>query len=80
MNRLRIYVEGMPYGRKTNRTAYVMQTAALPVPRPGSAWREDPSFSAADELLRDPGLKAVFEAALESGCEIVTRSGLKSKK
>jgi hypothetical protein len=75
MNRLRKYIEGMAYGRKTNRTAYVMTIGALPDPLPGSKWLEDTSFSAADELVRDPGLKAVFKAALESGCEIVKRAG-----
>jgi hypothetical protein len=75
MSRLRKYIEGMAYGRKTNRAAYAMEVAALPDPIPGAAWQEDPSFSAADELLSDPELKTVFKAALESGCAIVTRSG-----
>jgi hypothetical protein len=79
MNRLRKYIEGMAYGRKTNRTAYVMKIGALPDPLPGSKWLEDTSFNAADELLRDPGLKAVFKAALESGCEIVTRADVTFK-
>jgi hypothetical protein len=75
MNRLRKFIEAMAYGRETNRTAYVMHLEALPEPMPGSAWQEDTTFSVADELLSDPGLKTVFKAALESGCEIVTRSG-----
>ena len=79
MNRLRKYIEGMAYGRKTNRTAYAMQVAALPDPMPGAAWREDTSFSAADELLRDPKLATVFKAALQSGCEVVTEVALKAK-
>jgi hypothetical protein len=79
MSRLRKYIEAMAYGRKANRTAYAMQMAALPDPIPGSEWREDTSFSAAEELLREPKLKTVFKAALESGCEIVTEIGLKAK-
>jgi hypothetical protein len=37
---------------------------ALPDSRPRAQWREDASFSAADELLTDPRLKAAIEALM----------------
>jgi hypothetical protein len=45
----------------------------LPTPVPGAEWRIDEKFSPADELLHDPELKVVFEAALEKGVEVITR-------
>jgi hypothetical protein len=74
MNRLRKYIERTAGGREL-RTAYAMAVTALPDPRPRSQWREDASFSAADELLTEPGLKTLFKAAIERGFAIVPKSG-----
>ena len=69
VNRLRKYIERMPGGREA-RIAYAMTAAALPEPRPQSKWHEVAPFSAADELLAEPGLKTVFKAAIERGFAI----------
>jgi hypothetical protein len=45
----------------------------LPAPLPGAEWQLDASFNAADEILRDPELATVYEAALEKGAELVIR-------
>ena len=60
MNRLRKYVESETSSGDKTRTAYAMDLSALPNAAGGAAWREDESFSAADELLDDPDLKIVF--------------------
>lgn len=73
MNRLRKFVERMPDGREL-RIAYAMVEAALPDPRPRSKWHEVAPFSAADEILTEPRLKAVFKAAIERGFAIVPQS------
>ena len=73
MNRLRKYIEQMPDGREL-RVAYAMTVTALPDPRPRSKWQEVALFSAADELLAEPGLKTVFKVAIERGFAIVPRS------
>jgi hypothetical protein len=73
MVRLKKYIEWMSRGRRTNRIAYVMKEWDLPTPVPGAEWHIDQKFSAADELLKDPELKIVFEAALEKGVEVITR-------
>ena len=74
VTKLKRFLEIIDYGRKTNRVAYVMQTSALPSPLAGAEWREDISFNEADELLREPKLKAVFKLAVDSGCQVVTES------
>ena len=71
MNRLRRFYEKMPYGKRSSRLAYVISVAALPDARPDSEWTEDGTFQAADAILADPGLKAVYKAAIENGCAIV---------
>ena len=73
MIRLKRYIEWMSRGRRTNRIAYVMKEWDLPTPVPGAEWRIDEKFRPADELLHDPELKVVFEAALEKGVEVITR-------
>jgi hypothetical protein len=74
MNRLRKYIERTAAGREL-RTAYAMAVTDLPDPRPQSHWREDASFSAADELLTEPGRKSLFKVAIERGFAIVPKSG-----
>ena len=73
MNRLRKYIERMPDGREL-RVAYAMTLTALPEARPRSRWQEIVPFSAADEVLAEPGLKTLFKAAIERGFAIVPRS------
>jgi hypothetical protein len=46
---------------------------ALPDAKSGAKWTEDKKFNAAEALLSDPGLKAIFKKALADGCMIVTR-------
>jgi hypothetical protein len=75
MNRLRKYVEAVKSSGEQTRTAYTMDYLALPAAATGAAWREDESFSVADELLNDPDLKTVFKAALDNGYAIVSKSG-----
>jgi len=74
MNRLRKYMEAEASSGDKKRTAYAMDLSALPTAAAGAAWREDESFSVADELLKDPDLKIVFKAALDSGYAIVSKS------
>jgi len=64
VNRLRKYIERTTNGREL-RTAYAMAVTALPDPRPRSKWQEVSPFSAADEVLAEPGLKTVFKVAIE---------------
>jgi hypothetical protein len=78
MNRLRRFFEKMPYGRRSSRVAYVISVAALPEALANAEWTEDQSFRAADALLADPGLKAVYQMALEKGCAIVTAPAAKT--
>ncbi|MBR1187273.1 hypothetical protein [Bradyrhizobium sp. AUGA SZCCT0160] len=73
MNRLRKYVEQSLDGREL-RVAYAMTLTALPEARPRSKWQEVVPFSAADEVLAEPGLKTLFKAAIERGFAIVPRS------
>jgi hypothetical protein len=78
VNRLRKYIETMPDGQEL-RLAYAMSETALPDARPRSRWRVITPFSAADEVMAEPGLKDVFKAAIERGFAIVPESGLKAK-
>jgi hypothetical protein len=73
VKRLRKYIERTPDGREL-RIAYAMIETALPDPRPRSNWHEVAPFSAAEEILTEPGLKTVFKVAIERGFAIVARS------
>lgn len=70
---LRKYVEWMSRGRRTDRIAYVMKEWDLPPPLPGAEWQLDARFNPAEEILRDPDLKTVFEAVREKGAEVIVR-------
>jgi hypothetical protein len=78
VNRLRKYIERTADGREL-RIAYAMMGTALPDPRPRSQWREETTFSAADEVLANPGLKTVFKIAIERGFAVVPEIRLKPK-
>jgi hypothetical protein len=71
---LQRFFEEMLFGIKTDRVAYVMREDALPDAKSGAKWTEDKKFNAADALLSDPDLKAIFKKALADGCTIVTRT------
>jgi hypothetical protein len=78
VNRLRKYVELMPDGREL-RLAYAMSETALSQARPRSRWQEITPFSAADEVMAEPGLRDVFKAAIERGFAVVPEIGRKGK-
>jgi hypothetical protein len=67
------YVEWMSRGRRTGRVAYVTKESNAPKPLPGAEWQLDAKFDAAEELLRNPGLKVVIAAALQKGAELVSQ-------
>jgi len=73
MNRLQKFIEQGAYGEKSGRVAYAFKSSALPPPSKGTDWQMAPSFSAADELLKDEGLKEVFKTAIDKGYAVVTR-------
>ena len=50
---------------KTDRVAYVIKEWDLPEPLAGAEWVIDKSFNAAEEVLRSPALKDVFQAAID---------------
>jgi hypothetical protein len=73
MNRLQKFVERGAYGEGPGRHAYVLQSSALPMPSEGMEWRQVEKFSAADEVLENPRLKAVFKMAIDKGCAVVAK-------
>jgi hypothetical protein len=70
--RLQKFIEKGAYGEGPSRTAYVLDVSALPRPTKGLEWQKIDSFSAAEEVLNEPGLKLVFEEAINKGCALVT--------
>jgi hypothetical protein len=77
VNRLQKYIERTDTAWEL-RTTYAMTTTALPNPRPRSQWREETTFSAADEVLANPGLKTAFKTAIERGFAVVPEKELKA--
>jgi hypothetical protein len=73
MMRLQKFEEQGP-GDTVSRVAYVMKPETLPAPADGSAWRPVASFSAADEVLADPGLVEIFKGALLRGFAVVDKT------
>lgn len=71
-DKLARYIEWQSAGRRTGRVAYVIGIGNLPETIAGAEWQIDPQFSAADEILRDPNMKAVFRAAIAKGFKLVT--------
>jgi hypothetical protein len=71
MTGLHKFVEKGHHGEETGRAAYVFQSSSLPQPTEGTLWHPVRSFNAAEELLSDPTLGAVFEMAIENGCAVV---------
>jgi len=73
MHQLLKFVERGVYG--TTRIAYVLQPKWLPPVADGMDWYNIGSFSAADELVSNPRLKAIFQVALQKGFAIVAAEG-----
>lgn len=73
MTRLQKFVERRADGKRWGRVAYAFSSANLQPPRAGLDWRSNHDFNAADEVLADDGLKAVFKAAIAQGFAIVER-------
>jgi hypothetical protein len=71
MNRLQKFVEQGRYGEKPGRTAYAFGPGNLPEPSANMEWKPVTPFSAADEVMRDEGLKDVFKVAITEGCAFV---------
>jgi hypothetical protein len=71
ITRLQKFIEKGAYGEAANRTAYVLDVSALPRPNKGLEWQKIDSFSAAEEVLNDPGLELVFKEAIDKGCAFV---------
>jgi hypothetical protein len=75
LTRLQKFIEQGAYGEKSGRVAYAFNLNSLPQPNDGMEWQTAPSFNVADELLKEPGLKDVFKAAIEKGYALVVRQG-----
>jgi hypothetical protein len=73
MNRLQKFIERRPSGKRSGRVAYAFSQANLPSAGVGLEWRLDHDFNAAEEVLADVELKAVFKLAIDAGCAIVER-------
>ena len=67
------FVERGAYGEGPGRTAYVLKFSSLPQAAQDMNWEKADSFSAAEEVLNDAALKAVFEAAIDNGLAIIQR-------
>jgi hypothetical protein len=70
---VRRFFEIDAYGRQTGRQLLLKSGEALPQPLEDSTWSADPTFSAADEILKSSGFKAVLASVLKNGFEIVTK-------
>jgi hypothetical protein len=71
-DRLARYIEWQSGGRRTGRVAYVIGKRNLPETIVGAEWQIDAQFDAANEILHNPDIKAVFQAAIANGVEVVT--------
>ena len=66
------YFEIGAYGERTGRQLLLKPGAAMPHPTESATWRADPTFSAADELLKSSGFKQVLTSVLKNGHEIIS--------
>jgi hypothetical protein len=69
--RLQKFIERGSNDEGPGRAAYVLDAGALPGPAEGKEWQRIDSFSVAEEMLSDPGLKSVFKKAIDKGCAVV---------
>ena len=70
-NRMARYIEWQSGGRLTGRAAYAIGKQNLPEPVAGAEWLIDSQFSAADEILRDPSIRDIFQAVIANGVKVV---------
>jgi hypothetical protein len=70
MNRLQKFFEQDVNG-EAGRTAFAFSQDNLPSPSENLEWKAVPAFNAAEEVMRDPGLKDLFMTAIEQGCATV---------
>jgi hypothetical protein len=70
-NKMARYIEWQSGGRLTGRAAYAIGKQNLPEPVAGAEWQIDSQFSAADEILRDPSIKDIFQAVIANGVKVV---------
>jgi hypothetical protein len=54
--------------------AYALRKRDFPKPLPGAEWQRALTFNAAEELMVNPALNEVFEAAIEKGVAVVHRT------
>jgi hypothetical protein len=66
------FVEDLGYGRVSNRVAYALDCASLPLPSSAAYWRKDHKFDEAKALAREFGLSRVFDTVRLDGFVIVT--------
>jgi hypothetical protein len=78
MNRLQKFIEQSEYGEKPGRVAYAFEAGLLLAPAVQMTWQTVQSFSVADELIKGPGLRDVFKAAVDNGFAVVTEIGLRT--
>ena len=71
-DRLARYIEWQGAGLRTGRVAYIIGTQNLPEPGVGAKWQIDSKFNVADEILRHPGMTALFRAVIAKGVKVVT--------
>ena len=70
-NKMARYIEWQSVSRLTGRAAYAIGKQNLPEPVAGAEWQIDSQFSAADEILRDPSIKDIFQAVIANGVKVV---------
>ena len=70
MNRLQKFVEHSVTRGTSKRAAYA-DPENLPPPGENLALKAVSSFNAAEEIMRDVGLKDIFILAVDKGCAIV---------
>jgi hypothetical protein len=71
MNRLQKFIEQGASGEKPGRIAYAFGPSNLPEAGKGLEWKSVSPFSAADEVMAEPGLKEVFQAAVRDGLAVL---------
>jgi hypothetical protein len=72
--RLQKFIETSADDQSPGHAAYVLDVSALPQPASGKEWQRIDSFSAAEEVLNDHGLKSILKRAIEKGCAVVNEA------
>lgn len=70
-SRLQRYIERDDDGKPTGQVAYVLKPELLSPPMRGARWHADPSFNAAEAVLKDASLKETYQTAIAAGVAIV---------